>query len=73
MGTHGSLAIFYYFYLFNLFILTIFIGLELLYTVVLVSAVQQYESVTCVCVCVYIYIYIYIYTHTSSFLDFFPI
>ena len=59
MGTHGSLGIFIIFI--YLLILTIFIGVELLYTVVLVSDAQQYESVTRVCV------YICIYTHTLFF------
>ena len=43
MGTYGSLGIFIIFI--YLLILTIFIGVELLYTVVLVSDAQQYESV----------------------------
>ena len=44
MRTHGSLGIFIIFI--YLLILTIFIGVELLYTVVLASDAQQYESVT---------------------------
>ena len=46
------------------------IGGYLLYSVVLISAVQHYKSVIyiyiCVCVCVYVYIYIYVYVCTHS-------
>ena len=46
------------------FFLTFFIGVELIYSVVLVSGVQQSES--------FMYTYIYVYVH-PFFLDSFPI
>ena len=54
-----------HFYKLAFIIFKIFIGVYLIYNVVLVSAAQQSESViyTYIYVCVYIYIYIYIYLY----------
>ena len=57
------------------FWLLCFIGVELIYNVVLVSGVQHSDSdihiyvcmYMCVCVCVYIYINIYTHTHFFRF------
>ena len=48
----------FFFELCQTFLKTNFIGVQLLYNVVLVSAIQQTESVICVCICICIYIYI---------------
>ena len=53
-------------YLFLKFILFIknFIEVQLIYNVVLVSGVQQSDSVICTCMCVYIYTHTHTHTHT---------
>ena len=55
------------------YFLWIFIGVQLLYNVVLVSDIQHSESAIYIYIHIYTYTYIYIYIYIFSFLDFLPI